>query len=488
MVLRRPGLEAIIIVPTMACLAIAGLSLYLLVLNPIDEFVDRSIRENLLWMSGSLYSLADREVDELNRAGLVGEEKVTRIRQVSVLISFEDFARQNGIGLVIFDQDRSEPVFETGNVQKAGVMAGSLGAKRDGYVSDQNEVRYYFRTVDFVPWRWRITLLKDASTYSSLLQKTRFFYLSTGTILIAIAVFLAFYLKRAIARPIQRIVTSFSTGKTPSYKGTSEFEFLSESIARMMEDLQAKTEQLEATLENMGEGITVFDSGLRLIAWNKRFVDLYDYPEELIQAGRSYAEILRYNIKRGDYGPGDPERQIHEHIQRATNIEPARFETGRLDGSWLDISRSRMPGGGFVTTYNDIKECKQAQEELAGHRDHLEELVEARTDELLHLNQRLEDAVMEMTAAKLNAEEANLAKSRFLASVSHDLRTPLNAIIGFTRLVMRKSKESMPEKQYENLEKITLSAHQLLALINDILDYTRTEEVRYLAVQLEPLF
>ncbi len=485
---RRPGLEAIIIVPAVACLALAGLSLYLLVLKPVDAFVDRTIRENLLWMSGSLYSLADREVDELNRAGLVGEEKVTRIRQISVLISFEDFARQNGIGLVVFDRNRKAPVFDTGNIQHIDVSAGHFGTKREGHVSGRNDVRYYYRTVDFVPWKWRITLLTDASAYSSLLQKTRFFYLSTGTILIAIAIFLAFYLKRAIAQPIRQIVTSFSTGETPTYKGTGEFEYLSESIARMMGDLQAKTEQLEATLENMGEGITVFDSGLRLVAWNNRFVELYDYPEELIQAGRSYAEILRYNVKRGDHGPGDLEQQIYQHIQRATSIEPPRFETRRLDGSWLEISRSRMPGGGFVTTYNDITERKQAQEELTRHRDHLEELVEARTEELLQLNQRLEGAVMEMTTAKLNAEEANHAKSRFLASVSHDLRTPLNAIIGFTRLVMKKSKESLPEKQYENLEKIALSAHQLLALINDILDYTRTEEVRCRAVQLEPLF
>jgi signal transduction histidine kinase len=72
-------------------------------------------------------------------------------------------------------------------------------------------------------------------------------------------------------------------------------------------------------------------------------------------------------------------------------------------------------------------------------------------------------------------EIASRHKSEFLASMSHELRTPLNAIIGFTRIVMRKSKEALPEIQYENLEKILASSQQLLALINAVLDLSKVE-------------
>jgi PAS domain S-box-containing protein len=75
-------------------------------------------------------------------------------------------------------------------------------------------------------------------------------------------------------------------------------------------------------------------------------------------------------------------------------------------------------------------------------------------------------------------EEANRHKSEFLANMSHELRTPLNAIIGFTRIVMRRSQESLEAKQYENLEKILASGQHLLALINAILDLAKVEAGR----------
>jgi two-component system, NtrC family, sensor kinase len=88
-------------------------------------------------------------------------------------------------------------------------------------------------------------------------------------------------------------------------------------------------------------------------------------------------------------------------------------------------------------------------------------------------------------------EVANRHKSEFLANMSHELRTPLNAIIGFTRIVMRRSKDVLEAKQYENLEKILTSAQHLLQLINAILDLSKVEagrmELHIGDVQLAPV-
>src|SRR3989449_4056061 len=109
-------------------------------------------------------------------------------------------------------------------------------------------------------------------------------------------------------------------------------------------------------------------------------------------------------------------------------------------------------------------ENAQLYEQVKRHAEELEAKVEARTRELQEANQRLEDA--------------SRHKSEFLANMSHELRTPLNAIIGFTRLVMRRSQEVLAARQYENLEKILISAEHLLGLINDILDLSKIEAGR----------
>jgi signal transduction histidine kinase/CheY-like chemotaxis protein len=107
----------------------------------------------------------------------------------------------------------------------------------------------------------------------------------------------------------------------------------------------------------------------------------------------------------------------------------------------------------------DITESKRIKLELEQYRLHLEELVAARTSELV--------------TARDAAEAANRAKSTFLASMSHELRTPLNAILGFSNL-MRRDAQLLPD-QRDHLDIINRSGEHLLTLINDVLEITKIE-------------
>ena len=115
-----------------------------------------------------------------------------------------------------------------------------------------------------------------------------------------------------------------------------------------------------------------------------------------------------------------------------------------------------------------IDEKDQYARQLAKLNVELEDKVRARTREL-------EAANRELQIANVKIREADRLKSEFLANMSHELRTPMNAIIGFTRLVRRKAADLLPARQLENLEKVEISANQLLALINDILDLSKIE-------------
>jgi signal transduction histidine kinase len=104
--------------------------------------------------------------------------------------------------------------------------------------------------------------------------------------------------------------------------------------------------------------------------------------------------------------------------------------------------------------------------------------VEALSEQLREQNRELELANIKIREQAHQVEEANRLKSDFLARMSHDLRTPLNAIIGYTRILLRRLQGEIDPRQYRNLENTRISADNLLALINDILDLSRIESGR----------
>ena len=93
-------------------------------------------------------------------------------------------------------------------------------------------------------------------------------------------------------------------------------------------------------------------------------------------------------------------------------------------------------------------------------------------------NSALEEANVRLEEANQQTREANRLKSEFLANMSHELRTPMNAIVGFSRIVHRKSRDLLPGRQLDNLEKVLQSSEILMSLINDILDLSKIEAGR----------
>ncbi|MDJ0947643.1 MAG: PAS-domain containing protein, partial [Alphaproteobacteria bacterium] len=153
---------------------------------------------------------------------------------------------------------------------------------------------------------------------------------------------------------------------------------------RAEQQLAENSSVLEATLEHMSQGISVADPDLRLVAFNRRFLELLGFPPEQFRPGDPFENFIRYNAERGEYGPGDPDDQVRERVELAKRFEPHRFERTRQDGTVLEIAGEPVPGGGFVTTYTDVTEERHAQKILQGRNRVLELLAQgASLDEVL---------------------------------------------------------------------------------------------------------
>ena len=143
-----------------------------------------------------------------------------------------------------------------------------------------------------------------------------------------------------------------------------------------------RLQALQAALDFVDQGFTLYGLDLRLIAWNKSFVRLLDFPAEMACVGASFESFIRYNAERGDYGPGAVQAQVDERVRAAREFTPHEFERTRPNGCVLSIRGVPVPGHGFVTLYSDVSAERAAQRQIREHNAQLESRVAERTADL----------------------------------------------------------------------------------------------------------
>jgi len=201
------------------------------------------------------------------------------------------------------------------------------------------------------------------------------------------------------------------------------------------QQVHEKEALLRSAIEAIGEAFVVFDPEDRIAFHNEKYREVYHLSSPAIEIGRSFEEILRYGVDRGQY----PEAIGREEEWIATRMEQHHRGGHELiqnlpDGRWMKIREQKTPSGHCVGFRVDITELYRA---------------------------------------KQAAEAANLAKSRFLATMSHEIRTPMNGILGMTQVLLMPDL-SAAERQ-ECAQTILRSGTNLLSLLNDLLDLSKVE-------------
>ncbi len=244
-----------------------------------------------------------------------------------------------------------------------------------------------------------------------------------------------------------------------------EIEAARSETARTQEALKESEARFRTLFESSPDGIFITEpETLEILDCNTQACEMNGYArEELL--GRSinllHPEEVRAQTKGGPEGRARFVEQLRE--RGVITVESVHV---RKDGTTFPMETSmcllELGGRGVVMGIDrDISERRRAEEELARHRENLEELVASRTAELAVERDR--------------AEAADRLKSAFLATMSHELRTPLNSIIGFTGVLLKGLGGPLTEEQSRQLGMVKSSAQHLLVLINDVLDLSKIE-------------
>jgi signal transduction histidine kinase/GAF domain-containing protein len=215
---------------------------------------------------------------------------------------------------------------------------------------------------------------------------------------------------------------------------------------------------MQSVLDNMSDGVTLFDKDFRCKFTNQRLMDFLELSPEVAAPGTHIYDILLYQAKRGDFGP---EKNAEELARTRTDFitKPggAYFERRTDTGRLLEFRFIPLPNGDTIAVTRDITELKEREDALAQAK-----VVAERARDIAERE-------------RAEAEAATQAKSTFLATMSHEIRTPMNGVLGMMEVLEH---QDLNDSQARSVSTMRDSAQSLLRIIDDLLDFSKIEAGR----------
>ncbi len=215
-----------------------------------------------------------------------------------------------------------------------------------------------------------------------------------------------------------------------------------ENALKAIGDVLARQNVLfDAALNNMLQGLCMFDEQQRLIVVNRRYLDMYGFSPQVVKPGITLREIMEYSVALGNYTQDDGIRALAERPSQAAKREQVVTLQRLRDGRVIAVMHSPLPNGGSVATYEDVTQRERSEATL---RDY---------------------------AARL--EDSNRELQSFAFVASHDLQEPLRKIEAFSDRLKTKYGGALGDDGGMYLERMHNAAGRMRRLITDLLRYSR---------------
>lgn len=212
-------------------------------------------------------------------------------------------------------------------------------------------------------------------------------------------------------------------------------------VVKISSELTATTTHLDTALNNMVQGLCMFDADQRLILCNRQYLEMYGFTPEKIKPGMLLSDIMKYSISLGNYRDEDAEAALKTRHNPNRLAHRSTIKQYLRDGRVMAVMNQPMVGGGSIATYQDITRLERHEERLRAYND-----------KLARSNKELQE---------------------FAYVASHDLQEPLRKIEAFGDRLVKKHGECLPDEGKMFVERMQNASFRMRELINDLLGYSR---------------
>lgn len=171
---------------------------------------------------------------------------------------------------------------------------------------------------------------------------------------------------------------------------------------------QIRVGMIQSGLNLISQAISIYDRELKLIHANRRMQTMFQLPDELVQPGTYFGNLLHYVAERGEYGQlDDISTFVDEKVSLALAFEPHYFERTRANGTSISVEGCPIDSGGWITVFTDITAIKRDEETIRSKADGLSQELLQRSEQLAQTNRQ-----MAASLRSLEATQRELIESR----------------------------------------------------------------------------